>query len=37
VPDAFTHGSAEQRKRWDLTGFNSGKVADCNTFGTQRL
>lgn len=37
VPDAFTHGSAEQRKRWFLTGFNSGKVADCNTFATQRL
>ncbi len=37
VPDAFTHGSAEQRKRWFLTGYNSGKVADCNTFASQQL
>jgi predicted metalloprotease len=33
VPDAFTHGSAEQRKRWFMTGFTQGKVAACNTFG----
>jgi predicted metalloprotease len=33
VPDAFTHGSAEQRKRWFMTGFQQGKVAACNTFG----
>jgi predicted metalloprotease len=32
VPDAFTHGSAEQRKRWFMTGFNQGKVSSCNTF-----
>jgi predicted metalloprotease len=35
VPDAFTHGSAEQRKRWFLTGFNSGSIAACNTFSPQ--
>src|SRR5476651_1115920 len=32
VPDAFTHGSAEQRKRWFTTGFNQGKLSACDTF-----
>jgi predicted metalloprotease len=32
VPDAFTHGSAEQRKRWFMTGFTKGTVESCNTF-----
>jgi uncharacterized protein len=32
VPDAFTHGTSAQRKRWFLNGFNSGKTSDCNTF-----
>jgi predicted metalloprotease len=32
VPDAFTHGSAEARKRWFMNGFNSGQVSACNTF-----
>jgi uncharacterized protein len=32
VPDAFTHGTSAQRKRWFLNGFNSGKISDCNTF-----
>ena len=32
VPDAFTHGTSAQRKRWFLSGFNSGKISDCNTF-----
>ena len=32
VPDCFTHGSAEQRKRWFMTGFKQGKVCACNTF-----
>jgi predicted metalloprotease len=35
VPDAFTHGSAEQRKRWFMTGFNSGSISACNTFSPQ--
>ena len=34
VPDAFTHGSAEQRKRWLLTGLKSGDVTSCDTYGT---
>ena len=32
VPDSFTHGSAEQRKRWFMTGYQSGSVQACNTF-----
>ena len=32
VPDSFTHGSAEQRKRWFSTGFKEGTVKACNTF-----
>jgi len=32
VPDAFTHGSAEQRKRWFMNGFTRGTIASCNTF-----
>src|SRR3974390_3524689 len=26
VPDAFTHGTSAQRKRWFLNGFNSGEI-----------
>lgn len=37
VPDAFTHGSAEQRVRWFKTGFQSGRMQDCDTFQAQRL
>lgn len=33
VPDAFTHGSAAQRVRWFKTGFSSGKMQACDTFG----
>ena len=33
VPDSFTHGSSEQRKRWFMTGFEKGSIAACNTFG----
>ncbi len=37
VPDAFTHGSSEQRKRWFMTGFEKGNVAACNTFNVAQL
>jgi uncharacterized protein len=33
VPDAFTHGSSEQRTRWFTNGLKSGSVASCDTFG----
>jgi predicted metalloprotease len=37
VPDSFTHGSAEQRQRWFMTGLQSGSVGSCNTFNTAQL
>ena len=37
VPDAFTHGSAEQRMRWFTTGYKSGQMQSCDTFGTDDL
>ena len=37
VPDSFTHGSSEQRKRWFLNGFQNGTVAACNTFNAAQL
>jgi predicted metalloprotease len=37
VPDAFTHGTSEQRKRWFSIGFNQGKVSACNTFNVANL
>ncbi|MFQ3594852.1 MAG: neutral zinc metallopeptidase [Sphingomonadaceae bacterium] len=32
VPDAFTHGTAEQRVRWLTTGFRAGNPDACDTF-----
>jgi uncharacterized protein len=37
VPDAFTHGTSAQRKRWFLNGFNSGNLSDCNTLSGDSL
>jgi uncharacterized protein len=37
VPDSFTHGSSEQRKRWFSNGFNSGQVSACNTMSASTL
>src|SRR5579872_1597519 len=37
VPDAFTHGTSEQRKRWFLNGFNGGKVSGCDTLSASQL
>jgi predicted metalloprotease len=36
VPDAFTHGSSEQRTRWFMTGLRSGQVSSCDTFQASR-
>ena len=32
MPDAFTHGSAEQRQTWFKRGFASGQIGQCDTF-----
>lgn len=37
MPHTFTHGTAEQRSRWFLTGLQSGQIADCDTFATDDL
>src|ERR1700732_891120 len=37
VPDSFTHGSAEQRKRWFMTGYQQGTLKACDTFGAAAL
>ena len=37
VPDAFTHGKAEQRVRWFRTGLQSGDPRSCNTFAAKDL
>lgn len=37
VPDSFTHGTADQRARWLLTGLKSGDVNGCNTLQGNEL
>ena len=37
VPDAFTHGSAEQRMRWFTTGYETGNLKSCDTFSAKSL
>jgi predicted metalloprotease len=37
VPDSFTHGTSEQRKRWFSTGFKEGTIKACNTFAAAQL
>ncbi len=36
-PEQWTHGSAEERVRWFMTGFESGQLDDCDTFSTNEL
>jgi predicted metalloprotease len=31
-PESFTHGTSAQRTQWFKRGFNSGRIAACNTF-----
>lgn len=37
VPDAFTHGSSEQRVRWLKRGMESGDPRACDTFNADQL
>ena len=36
-PHTFTHGTSEQRSRWFATGYETGDIQSCDTFGTNRL
>jgi hypothetical protein len=37
VPDAFTHGTSEQRMNWFMKGFKSGDLSMGDTFSAKRL
>ena len=37
MPDAFTHGTSEQRMRWFRAGVQNGDPASCDTFSASRL
>ncbi len=37
IPDSFTHGTSEQRKRWFTKGYNSGDIRQGDTFSSQNL
>ncbi|MEL6451702.1 MAG: neutral zinc metallopeptidase [Pseudomonadota bacterium] len=36
-PHTFTHGTSEQRARWFQRGYDSGMMADCDTFAARSL
>lgn len=37
VPDSFTHGTSEQRKRWFYKGYEAGGLSQWDTFGANEL
>ena len=37
VPDSFTHGTSEQRKRWFYKGFTTGDINKGDTFSAKNL
>jgi predicted metalloprotease len=37
VPDAFTHGTSEQRVRWFRKGLETGDIRQGDTFGAEEL
>ena len=37
VPDAFTHGTSEQRTRWFRKGWDTGDIKQGDTFGARKL
>ncbi len=36
-PDSFTHGTSAQRVQWFRRGIETGNIAQCNTFKTEKL
>jgi uncharacterized protein len=37
VPEAFTHGTSEQRQRWLRRGLSTGDMRQCDTYAAQSL
>jgi predicted metalloprotease len=36
-PEAFSHGSSEQRVKWFSIGYNGGTIDDCNALDASSL
>ena len=36
-PHTFTHGTSDQRQRWFIRGYETGSMAECDTFGADRI
>lgn len=37
VPDAFNHGTSEQRRRWFYRGYENGRLEDCDSLNAPQL